>query len=971
MEQFAEAVRLLLSVEGQQQATAIQQKEALQFLDEFKRSPDGWVQCAQIIADAQQGDPTLRFQSLGVLEFVIQSRYGELDAQQVALLRQALYQWSVSLAEGKIVDASHIRNKVAQVLVLLFFHEFPEVWPTFFSDHISLIVVGGPPVMDYFLRILDAIDEKIVDREISRSEAERTRNSNLKDAMRLNAMADIAETWLKCLQAYGETQPELCCKCLQIMKKYVTWVDINLFVNEHVIPLLFGLISSSVQLRADACNCIRGIIEKGMDGQAKSEIINRLELINYTTSWTVNIENDEENEFIVAVASLHSAMGTNLLDALNKCGGNPEFERVYQAQMLACLPLMFTLLGHEYDEVSESVMPFVQDYVQYLKQRGGVPEKDNLSELIKVLFAKMRFDDEYDFENEDDEEEAEFLEFRKNLRIIITNVAQLNQDLVLEEGLQCVRRNLEPAAIVSGQLSPIDIELGLSVVFEMGGIVTNPFPAENTNFSPMYLMMTIVMDSGVNNHAHPAVALQFFEVCARLGGYFKVNQQQIPAALTSFLGASGLRNASSRVRSRACYLLSRFVKQHIRDLVHPFMSAVFEELQPFISVDSRVEELISFRDQEFLFESIGSMVVSQGVPHEQQQSLMESIINPLLDRFENIRKTILVLKDPQEQTRLGAVFEHIPCILTSLTKALSKPNILEASGCKAILIRALEIFVAGMQESILREHLRRGVRTYLHRLIQCMAEAILPYIPTVLSVMFPGEGGAMDDLRDTLALVSQLVMKFKANFHDVLNKIIMVLIQAIFSVLHQEIDPLDKYTLEEHGVLRRYYFELLSNAVSNDLIRVFVSEENIGSCLTLVNTVIEGTVNAGDAKGQRMCFSILKKFVQEWMGKSVLPSFDQIVFSHIVPACFQALMQPDFNFKDGLCHLAGIEAAACLKAVYGVNGPALVQYLQNFLPSLGIPQDVALECIATVGEGDKKQLYQVLKRIALLLAKPN
>ena len=83
-------------------------------------------------------------------------------------------------------EPNYIKNKVAQLSVLIFVNEFPEKWPTFFKDISRFLPTGGAAAMDFYLRVMDAVDEIVVYREMARSSTEAARNGVIKDAMRAN-----------------------------------------------------------------------------------------------------------------------------------------------------------------------------------------------------------------------------------------------------------------------------------------------------------------------------------------------------------------------------------------------------------------------------------------------------------------------------------------------------------------------------------------------------------------------------------------------------------------------------------------------------------------------------------------------------------------------------------------------------------------------------------------------------------------
>ena len=73
---------------------------------------------------------------------------------------------------------------------------------------------------------------------------------------------------------------DTCVSCLKTLGRYISWIDINIVVNDRFIPLLFEFAQSSVPLRADACFCLRSIVIKGTDPDTKTKLVAQLNLIS-------------------------------------------------------------------------------------------------------------------------------------------------------------------------------------------------------------------------------------------------------------------------------------------------------------------------------------------------------------------------------------------------------------------------------------------------------------------------------------------------------------------------------------------------------------------------------------------------------------------------------------------------------------------------------------------------------------------
>ena len=72
--------------------------------------------------------------------------------------------------------------------------------------------------------------------------------------------------------AYETSQPELACLCLDVVGKFVSWIDITLVANDHYVPVLLRFLSQPL-LRESACDCIYEVLGKGMEPMAKLRLV--------------------------------------------------------------------------------------------------------------------------------------------------------------------------------------------------------------------------------------------------------------------------------------------------------------------------------------------------------------------------------------------------------------------------------------------------------------------------------------------------------------------------------------------------------------------------------------------------------------------------------------------------------------------------------------------------------------------------
>lgn len=749
---------------------------------------------------------------------------------------------------------------MAQLIARVFADDFPMEWPGFFDDLIGMI--SKPGVLDVYFRILIAIHELVADREVQHlnTPEEQARFADTKDSMRVSAIGAIANTWYQCLTAQEivEKSPSVCLACLRSIALYVSWIDINLVVNDRLIPVLFQFVKERGPLQAESCKCLRAILQKGMDPSSKATMISNLGLIGLAGLLFQNMQDDDDDEYSEALAQFCCTVGVELIGCVKdvKAAGNDHTETT--ALMESCIPLQSTVLGSEYDEISEQVMPFVRDYLLFAKTEDLSPtRRENIAVLQQTIMRKLRYDDDFDHSNKSSDDAIDFQEYRRQLEILFENINLLDSALYLDVGATFASNVL--SNIGTNELHVNDVEVALHIVFLMGGT------KQHATSERMTTLMELATSGSVGMYNHPAVSLKFFEVCVRLGGkFFYTHPDRLVHVLQAFIGETGINNADGHVRSRASYWFLRMVKLHGRVLLHPYIPSIVNALQPICMSEAGQ---FSNEDQLFLIEALGLLVTSSAVNPPDQGRHIEGLVRPCLERFTSIGVSLPQATSQDEQEQRILSMKHIVLMVTAVSKGFIKLAHLEASQCKKVFEQALIVFMQSLSIPCNMECVRTGVRTYLHRLIVCMGEGILPVIPAALSTMLDVHTCQINDLKEFVPLINQIIDKFKQKVEPMLNDIFLPLIEATFANLNQAVDPSDLDTLNELKLLRRCYYEFLNCVISNSLTEILISETNAPHTQQVLATIVDGAGQTGDPKAQKVCFHMLHKLARVWFGK--------------------------------------------------------------------------------------------------------
>ncbi|XP_077981134.1 exportin-T-like [Glandiceps talaboti] len=943
------------------------QRRALAYFEQMKQTEDGWRICGTALTQGVHHDDHVKFFCFQILEHFIRSRYRTEDPAHQTQLKEMLLQWLQQQCVSEKSEKTFIRNKAAQLFSLVFVIDYPHKWPSFFTDLHHLLNYGSK-IVDIYLRILVAIDTEVVDREIVHTDEEYQRNTVIKDAMRDHSVRELVDTWYQILTTYENTSPEVTCLCLEVVGAFVSWIDITLIANDRFVSLLLRHLGVDV-LRESACDCLLEIISKGMDPMAKTELIESLIKV-LENAGVLPPKEDEDIDFMAKLAKLINGVGANLLNAWNKlikARDNENAHKVFQAAN-SKLPLMLRFLGDEDDDISAAVTEYVHDYITTLKQipNGSHIYKSQLESIIYIMIQKFEYDDSYNFEREG-EDEVMFMEYRKQLKVIFDNIAQLDNQLMLVTIHQVVMSTLR-------QWESIEftkVELAVKLLYNLGEAIpanqSNHFVGDSPKVMAMKEMMSTLVTSRVIGHSHFAVALQVIETISRYDKFFNLEPQHIPEVIAAFLDERGLRNGNANLRSRASYLFSKFIKS-VRGHLHPFTEEILKSLQDLMviaPVDNGHPALLSSDDKLFVYESAGVLIVASQFPPQKKQLLMKTLLAPIIEKFNSVLAKLCVESEEAQQLEYAEVVSQCISFASRTSKAFHTQQTMKQCGCEPCYLEALQVFLHALDTPYQRQIVHSAVRQYLHRMIVCLETTVLPFIPIAVEHLL--KGCSAKDIQEFIPLINQIIGKFKKVIVPFLQEVFMPVVTTIFTVLMQPVDAQDTQAAKEKQTLQRSYFHFLHSLVTNDVVEVISNQSPQDSHRVLL-TVIEGAVNFPDPVSQKICFAILKKLVETWGGEDGPAGFRDFIYKNIIPACFMAPLKSTFDLNDGQTFLALQEDGALLKTILTQQGGEAYRFLQqDYLPSLQIVPELCQEFCHALQQTEAKVFRNYFKAFLLRL----
>ncbi|KAI9474086.1 MAG: armadillo-type protein [Benjaminiella poitrasii] len=953
--------------------------QANAYCEQVKDSNDGWQLCIQLFMKEPKALPEARFFSLQVLENTLRNRFDTLDNAAVEYIQQTMMEYLRREFVGNTVSGSEeafIRNKAAQILTLLFIHVYPTTWPNFFKDMMAVAQTpSGTPshekAADFFLRLCISIDEEIARLDIPRTRDEVIRNTAIKDTMRLGDIQLLASFWFELLQEFRTSNPAIAQLVLKNIGSYVAWMDIALVVNDQVMNVLYDLLSDA-NLRIAACECLADVISKGMLPMDK---LNMLQMMNLTD--ILGRLDLSEPEFAEYVARLVNAIGTELCKIYADPALQAEGKQTAWSMIDQVTPYLLKFLANEYDDTSSAVFPFVNDMLYIFKrqkkqmQAFSQGQHEFLGSLLNVVILKMRYDDETDWNDDEDEpeEEALFFEMRKNLRIFAEHISAINEELYVgyvHSFVMSIFKKYEAGT----ELNWRDVELCLYVLYCYGEALAKAAmifvnPNNNDILTPLGEMVSEMLSSNISAYPHPSCAMQFFENLTRYYQFFELRPGQLPQALGAFVDNRGLHYPVKQIRTRCWYLFQRFVK-NLRPKMGPYVENVLSSLGDLLTIQAEpivetntmdgtpMPAASTFDSQLYLFETVGLLISLENIDPLKQTEYLKIVLEPLV---EGIQKS---MSQPRPDDELFLLqLHHYIMAIGSVAKgfpALTKPSEGAQHAWTVVFVQATEIILSVLQTFNQVAMIRDAVRYTFARLITCLGTEILPYLPNLINGLLTE--CQVNELVDFLPFIGLVAHKYKPMIEPIMGELLVPLVQRVFDFLNTSPSGTDEALLLLD--LRKAYLNFILSLFNASLEKVFVGERNVGHLSTILQSLLHFAKDNSDPTTQKMSFGVFLKMVNAWAtdaaNNTSVPGFDQFVYNELLPITFSVPMSAAFNLADGQSLLVFGEMTSIQKAMCVKQGNKFFEYMNNvFFPSIQCPPETSERYCQAVQQYDNRQ----------------
>ncbi|KAI4206174.1 MAG: hypothetical protein LQ346_001235 [Caloplaca aetnensis] len=996
--------------------------QALDFISQLPSDPQSWRICLSLFVREPKCSEIVRHTSLDVLDNVIGS--GRLDVQGLNIVRETLMTYArgtygMVAASQSALDTSNLQNKLAQSFTYLFASLYPSEWLSFFQDLLGLTASPGGSTKDnvagiiFYLRVLIQIHDDIGDVFLPKSTDDRKKNNDLKDLIRERDAKMIAASWQEILAQWRGKDFKVIDICLASIGRWVSWTDISLIITETLRDQLLELVTSPmapdgpVQLRETALSTFKEILHKKMSSDYKLELINFLKIREVIAHLVASpgladlrATSQYDTDLAESVAQLVNHSVSDVVRALETAQDQSPVMAQAVSQLKEFLPLVLRFFSDEYDEICSTVIPCLSDLLTLFRQKDKLhvlireQSATMLTPILDAVISKMRYDETSSWGNEDAQtDEAEFQELRKRLHILQQAVAAVDDKMYQERISSVVINTFESFQKGGSQIDWRDLDLALHEMYLFGelGLKGGGLYSKTKPITPaaerLVAMLHKLVESGVASSVHPAVQLQYMELCVRYYHFFDANPRFISGTLERFI--QFIHHDHVKVRTRSWYLFQRFIR-HVRHHIGDIAQTVIQALSDLLPIKAELpddvpddSDMSSEEDQQsasarfdgqlYLFEAVGCVCSARGVPVENQVMYIRTVITPLFSDLEN---HLIPAKNGDELAIMQV--HHLIMALGTLARGFSDwtpaatshsatPPATEVSEEFSRISGA--ILLALESVNVNNEVIRAAARFAFSRLIGVLGSRVLPQLPRWIDGLL-SRTSSKDEMALFMRLLDQVVYGFKTEIFSILDTLLTPLLQRVFAGIA---DPAtgtdDEIQLAE---LKREYLSFLLVILNNNLEAVLVSDVNQTGFATVISTVEHLAKDATDFPTAKLAFTVLTRMVMTWGGPDIqtgnpqpaLPGFDRFMMERFSPLCWALLSQPNFDPKDAQGRQAMGEAAGLQKAIHTKTGEEYLSFLRNTeLGNMGMDAGTVDEYLRALSNPDAKAFKQYFQAL--------
>lgn len=931
--------------------------QAYDFINQIKSTEEGYKTCLEILIKSSSTNSINEGLKFFIFQ-VIDENMSKLSSEQLLTLNNSLFQYLNNLISSNFNDPPYLKNKLSGLFGNLFCHVYLNVYPSFIKDLLGLILsFTNELCLDYYTRILIAIHFEIGDKFISRSREFQDRNNLLKDAVRENDMNQLVESWAKILLDVppGTTaNDDILNNTLKIIGQYIGWMEINLFIGTGFLNTIFQYLKVENE-KNQTCLTLIEVISKKMKASNKLELINLLDLTNIITKME-----DDDIEFVENLAKLTNQIGFELIVVLEN---DASLLQEINNQFLKLWPLIIEFLNHEYDDVSQQVFPFIQQYLLICKKFNQLIDIGLLSTLLNKVILKMKFDEDDDGFEVDEQ----FNEFRQKLKTFQDTIAVLAPNLYLETLPLIINQSIFEKLSSNNQENVwISVELGLYELSNFGDSLKNNLinvPKQDIYNSKPYqlfqdFLVRLIDSSSKILTIHPKVQLSYFEFIVRHYTLKLISNELTFKILDLFTSQFGLFNSSEPVRIRCWYLFYKFIKLTKPNIDENTLETLLIKLQPLLVIeaetptkdeDDEIVENGNFNNQLYLFESIGLLITIIN-NKEFTLKLIDLIFQPLFDNLQ----TCISREDKATNPIIPLQAHHSLMAIATIVRGFDcdyTPDVVnKINNSSQVVLFTLENFNKF-------EIVRDAARFSMSRFIPILQDQSHGHLSKLISIILATPNLRITELSDFLSFIGQIIHQFKTNdnVYQLLNDLLSPLLNKIYELL----DTSDEYPdlVRDKFNLKKAFMTFFGAIVLNNQSSLLITETNKQNFPRILTSFVNYAYDLTEPSVSKLAITQIVNVITIIGGNNgkindandkyseTLPpieGIDEFLMDAAVKLSFELpFSKAEFDLKDAQFRNIAQELSTLLKTYEShQKDQEFLKFLANYLNNMGMNQQI-------------------------------
>jgi len=379
-----------------------------------------------------------------------------------------------------------------------------------------------------------------------------------------------------------------------------------------------------------------------------------------------------------------------------------------------------------------------------------------------------------------------------------------------------------------------DAEATLALLYFVGeGSPATATTALKSATGPLYDAVAVVASPAtVTPDTHHAVLVQYLEAVTRYALLAATKPDSLATVLDQFVGGCGLHHGRPSVRSRAAFLLSRYIKTLLREcppaaaaaIVEPVSDAILAGIAEFLAVPfvprdgtarggagatassscasrTRGAAGLGSEDQQYLYEIVGLLLGAPWLAAERKVAYTDAVMTPLITQLD---QGIQYLVDHEgggggsvgvgggggrTVDTSGWSADMVSDVAVWLVRVINAMAFLSKGYGNVSAIPALvdiqERALTGAMRALAvlptHPHVRNRAVLFLQRLVECLDARLLSYLNDLVPLLLSGP--APDDMTQTLTLFTALAHRFRSAFAAVAAPHFVAIAARVFEVM--------------------------------------------------------------------------------------------------------------------------------------------------------------------------------------------